>query len=138
MKRVVNQSIALCAAAMSLFITSCYKTQAESTITEQSILHQADSIYTCTMHPEITGIKGDKCSKCGMELQLLANEPSENIEVKFATEPSTLDAGKEAKLSTTFLKDGKIEALDIVHEKQIHMLIVDEELTWFNHLHLEE
>jgi hypothetical protein len=25
--------------------------------------------YSCPMHPEVTGKKGDKCSKCGMELQ---------------------------------------------------------------------
>ena len=24
--------------------------------------------YACEMHPEITGMKGDKCSKCGMDL----------------------------------------------------------------------
>lgn len=24
--------------------------------------------YACSMHPEITGIKGDTCSKCGMDL----------------------------------------------------------------------
>ena len=26
------------------------------------------TMYACPMHPEITGQKGDKCSKCGMEL----------------------------------------------------------------------
>lgn len=24
--------------------------------------------HACVMHPEIEGVKGDKCSKCGMEL----------------------------------------------------------------------
>ncbi|HRP01381.1 MAG TPA: heavy metal-binding domain-containing protein [Candidatus Kapabacteria bacterium] len=24
--------------------------------------------YTCPMHPEVSGSKGDKCSKCGMNL----------------------------------------------------------------------
>jgi hypothetical protein len=28
----------------------------------------ADQVYACSMHPEITGKKGDKCSKCDMEL----------------------------------------------------------------------
>ncbi len=27
-----------------------------------------ETMYACPMHPEITGKKGDKCSKCGMEL----------------------------------------------------------------------
>ncbi len=24
--------------------------------------------FACPMHPEITGVKGDKCSQCGMDL----------------------------------------------------------------------
>lgn len=27
-----------------------------------------DELYACSMHNEITGKKGEKCSKCGMEL----------------------------------------------------------------------
>ncbi|MEO7990401.1 MAG: heavy metal-binding domain-containing protein [Chryseolinea sp.] len=26
-------------------------------------------VYACSMHPEVTGKKGDKCSKCGMALE---------------------------------------------------------------------
>jgi protein involved in sex pheromone biosynthesis len=29
--------------------------------------------YTCSMHPEVSGKKGDHCSKCGMELTVLRN-----------------------------------------------------------------
>jgi len=29
-----------------------------------------DGMYTCTMHPEISGNKGDECPKCGMTLVL--------------------------------------------------------------------
>ena len=28
------------------------------------------NMYSCPMHPEVTGEKGEKCSKCGMELKL--------------------------------------------------------------------
>ena len=27
------------------------------------------TVYACTMHPEVTGKEGDKCSKCGMKLE---------------------------------------------------------------------
>lgn len=27
-----------------------------------------ETMYACSMHPEVTGKKGDQCSKCGMEL----------------------------------------------------------------------
>jgi hypothetical protein len=26
-------------------------------------------VYACSMHPEVTGKEGDKCSKCGMNLE---------------------------------------------------------------------
>lgn len=30
----------------------------------------ADEVaYACPMHPEVTGKKGDTCSKCGMDLE---------------------------------------------------------------------
>ncbi len=33
--------------------------------------HEAMSaVYTCSMHPEVKGKKGDKCPKCDMELVL--------------------------------------------------------------------
>ena len=38
------------------------KTEKESTPAEQ--------MYACKMHPEVTGKKGDKCPKCGMELSV--------------------------------------------------------------------
>jgi len=31
--------------------------------------HSGEGDYSCPMHPEITGNKGDKCSKCGMDLE---------------------------------------------------------------------
>ena len=34
--------------------------------------------YACSMHPEITGKDGDKCSKCNMNLTLA--EASEEVE----------------------------------------------------------
>lgn len=30
----------------------------------------AAEMYSCPMHPEVTGKKGDKCSKCGMNLSV--------------------------------------------------------------------
>jgi hypothetical protein len=30
--------------------------------------------YACPMHPEVTGVKGDKCSKCGMDLTEMTGE----------------------------------------------------------------
>ena len=50
-------------------------------------------VYACSMHPEITGKKGDKCSKCGMEL----------TEVKSSTmqTPSTAPINADAKTTVS-------------------------------------
>ena len=46
------------------------------TKTDQSEQEEANSteqvtevVYACPMHPEVTGKKGDTCSKCGMPLE---------------------------------------------------------------------
>jgi len=43
--------------------------------TEKSVKNEIQSdtshvhIYSCPMHPEVTGKKGEKCSKCEMQLE---------------------------------------------------------------------
>ncbi len=34
--------------------------------------------YNCPMHPEVTGAKGDNCSKCGMTLEPMSEEEMMN------------------------------------------------------------
>ncbi len=38
--------------------------------------HDHDQVYACPMHPEVTGKEGEKCSKCGMKLELVKNTDS--------------------------------------------------------------
>lgn len=42
----------------------------KETDTETSTEHT----YSCTMHPEVKGVKGDQCSKCGMDLHMEEHE----------------------------------------------------------------
>ncbi|WP_055151997.1 heavy metal-binding domain-containing protein [Jiulongibacter sediminis] len=37
-------------------------------------MEMADATYACPMHPEITGVKGDKCSICNMDLEEVETE----------------------------------------------------------------
>jgi len=39
----------------------------DTTMTDHSKMKE-DKMYACPMHPEVTGKKGDKCTKCGMVL----------------------------------------------------------------------
>jgi len=57
-------------------LTACNKKTEEvsttvattDTITEQDAPAVQEQVYTCAMHPEVVGKKGDKCPKCEMDL----------------------------------------------------------------------
>ncbi len=52
--------------AIVIAFTACNTKQTSET--ETTSTEQSDQLYACSMHPDITGKKGDKCSECGMEL----------------------------------------------------------------------
>jgi len=55
--------------AGSTLLTSCGSgTQKDADSTEQQDEAIMASTHVCPMHPEITGLEGDTCSKCGMDL----------------------------------------------------------------------
>ena len=56
--------------AIGMGLTSCMSKSENSTKTDKTEQtdKKTDSEYACPMHPQITGVKGDKCSKCGMNL----------------------------------------------------------------------
>jgi len=73
-KFVLSLTVMLIFLAGSLFITGCGSNAADKKPagqTEQNHKHLKkgdQALYACPMHPEVTGKKGDKCSKCGMKL----------------------------------------------------------------------
>jgi hypothetical protein len=55
----------------STLVTSC-SSKAKQEQTEEHDAMKNDStqiVYACSMHPDVTGKKEDKCSKCGMDLE---------------------------------------------------------------------
>jgi hypothetical protein len=55
--------------AIGFTFTSCGNKSSDSAETEQTEDESENSSsYACPMHPEITGEKGDECTKCGMNL----------------------------------------------------------------------
>lgn len=99
--------------------------------------------HVCPMHPEVTGKAGDDCPKCGMEL-----EPKEGatapggIGMRFSTEPASgLKPNQSVSLIMTPVSKEQPEArigLDVEHEKKIHLIVVNDDLSWFDHIHPEE
>jgi len=47
---------------------ACNKKAETTEQTETTSTTADEAIYACPMHPEVTGKKGDKCSKCEMDL----------------------------------------------------------------------
>jgi len=76
------KNIIFSAILMAFVMTSCNKkdkdmdTNNSETMHHDSTMTDNDSkamgddskMYACPMHPEVTGKKGEKCSKCGMNL----------------------------------------------------------------------
>ena len=65
--------------ACSMIVTSC-TSKAKQEQTEEHDAMKNDStqatVYACSMHPEVTGKEGDKCSKCGMKLEAMKTSDS--------------------------------------------------------------
>lgn len=73
------KNLILSAAAMAFVLVSCNqkneKVESTDSTTETTQTTETTEptevtpeLYACEMHPEVTGEKGEKCSKCGMEL----------------------------------------------------------------------
>lgn len=104
--------------------------------TQQNTQHHYS--YSCPMHPEVKGKKGDRCPKCGMELQPNHQQDSSDLQVHLTTAPQKIELGKPTKIILNIQQDGKTVSLDETHEKKMHLMIVSEDLKWFRHIHPEE
>jgi hypothetical protein len=68
------KNIILSAVAMAFVMVSCNQKSKEALTANSETTETASQLYACPMHPEITEKKGDKCSKCGMELTEPVND----------------------------------------------------------------
>ena len=49
-------------------LVSCNHTSSDSKSVNGTFATDSTHLYACTMDPEIIGKKGEKCTKCGMDL----------------------------------------------------------------------
>lgn len=40
--------------------------------THETIIDNETAMYSCPMHPEVKGAKGDQCPECGMDLEVIS------------------------------------------------------------------
>jgi len=131
--------------ATTLFMMSCNNGDATNASDKTAQSASADGHehrYACPMHPEVTGKEGDKCPKCGMNLEHsdVAPTAAGTYFMQFAAAPQTIEPNKDVTLSFTPKKkdaDGEQVALDIQHEKKVHLILVSDDLSWFDHIHPE-
>lgn len=62
------KNIILSTIIMAFVMVSCNQKNKETVAADPKTTQTDSQLYACSMHPEITGKKGVKCSKCGMEL----------------------------------------------------------------------
>ena len=75
---------------MAFIFTACSSNNAKNETTKDSTTTtkevattpSAEQLYACSMHSEVIGKKGDKCSKCGMELTVPVKKTVTPIETK--------------------------------------------------------
>lgn len=132
MKTFVTKSVLMSSLITGIFFTACNNTKNSENMKNHEL---TDNIYACPMHPEITGKEGDNCSKCGMALVAASGENSEKTKVILTTEPQDIEAGIPVQLTLEFKEKGKTVPLAISHEKKVHLMAVNEDLTWFRHIH---
>ncbi len=62
------KTLILSAIIMASVLVACNKKDKQNETSNSQTTESTAKVYACSMHPEVTGKKGGKCSKCGMEL----------------------------------------------------------------------
>jgi hypothetical protein len=103
MKNIILSSI-----ACAFLFTACNQKNKQAEATNHETAKSSSELYACSMHPEITGKKGEACSKCGMEL----TEPVSEIS-KTETKTTTIvtpEAETKPVVSSSFAIDGIVSS----------------------------
>jgi hypothetical protein len=71
------KNVIISAIAVAFTLVSCNQKNKVGATTDSEKTESTSQLYACSMHPEVTGKKGEECSKCGMELTELVKETTE-------------------------------------------------------------
>jgi hypothetical protein len=136
--------LSVTALVITLFIVGACNnkasTESQTTDTTQTTADH-DHSYRCPMNCEKgkTYDKEGNCPVCGMKLEHFDGvDNGLTYKMQFAAAPAEVEAGKAAVLSFTPKVVGKEAddvALDLQHEKKIHLIVVSNDLSYFEHIH---
>ncbi|MFV5684126.1 DUF3347 domain-containing protein [Flavobacterium sp. GB2R13] len=103
MKNIILSSI-----ACAFLFTACNQKNKQAEAVNSETAKSSSELYACSMHPEITGKKGEACSKCGMELTEPVSE-TPKTETKTAT-IFTTESEVKPVVSSSFAIDGIVSS----------------------------
>jgi ribosomal protein L17 len=90
------KKIILSVALLALVMVSCNQKAKQDT--DETTVETSTEQYACSMHPEITGKKGDVCTECGMKLEVV--QPEVETTQEKVEEVKPVSAEVKATLST--------------------------------------
>ena len=118
---------------------------------EAAVLDQARLLaqrYQCPMHPDVIGMKGEICPKCGMSLDTQVRLSAVDLASGVAFPPTIkanvetdapLQVGVQAMCHLTLWGPGDEpvapDELSEVHTQRIHLLVIDGSFTDYHHEH---
>jgi Heavy metal binding domain len=95
------------------------------------------TVFICPMHPDVRGVSGQKCPRCGMAL-VPSGGPSSDVLVDLEITPPALQPTRQGTLSI-LLRDKesgvRISDLEPVSERPLHLFVISRDLAYFAHLH---
>lgn len=127
----------------SLFVVSCGNEASTGKDNAVASAEEHAHSYRCPMNCEKgkTYDKEGNCPICGMKLEHYDGTDSGfTYKMEYASAPAQLEAGKAGTLTFTpkvVGKESEAVALDVQHEKKIHLIIVSNDLSYFEHIHPE-
>jgi hypothetical protein len=102
------KNVILSTLIMVFVLVSCNQKNKQAETSATATTETTSQLYACSMHPEVTGKKGEKCSKCGMELTELITKKEDNS-VTEATSGTVSFSLTEIQSSYSSLKNALIK-----------------------------
>ncbi len=111
------KNLILSAIVMAFVFTACSSNTNETK--KETATTNETQLYACSMHPEITGKKDDKCSKCGMKLTV----PVKQSETPNEQTPATTETNEP---TTTTKSNFSISEITSIYIKLKNALTKDD------------
>jgi hypothetical protein len=94
--------------------------------------------YWCPMHPNIRGKRGDACPICHMALVSAPATDYAAYDLDIITRPPAPVPGRHTEFRLTIHNPSThapISEFELVHERKLHLFVVDQDLEFFAHVH---